>query len=450
MATLQTRPDDLIFASNALTGELTDFPDIARGWGQTLVNSQGIPPMEWFNFVGQRADEGIHYVLQQGIDVWNSAETYSNGSLVKVVADNAVYRALVTNTNVTPSSDTATWSKVLDITSASAAARQIGTGVGNVVAVGAFGVGSTAEQYTDANQIPAKSGFYKIPATGANLPTAGQAADILQLVFDANNIIQYGNAVNNRTIRVRLKINGTWNAWEGIYSPSNKPTAAELGINQNYIPLSGSDQVTGNIGTTGWIHIARQTSDLLKVTNSAGVAVSETVGNVAGGQSVQQRMTSVSVSAGTNMQLMGFWGTVCMADLTFQLQSGGSTRAILDVTRAGGVSDRRVQAFQVDGNTSRVESLNGFTLWEAGQRVYSPNNPQPVDLSVVVNSVRLGSEVTNARNGGESFVLRMPSGHVATGFDIHSGGGREDEFRNVFSRPIQYLLNNNWYTVGQA
>lgn len=450
MATLMQRPDDLIFASKGLTGEVTDFPNIERGWGQTLVNSQGIPPMEWFNFVGQRVDKGIHYVLQQGVDIWVASENYTNGSLVKVVADNCLYRALSNNTNKPPINNSDVWKKVLDITEASAAARKVGADVGNVVTVGAFGVGSTAEQYTDANQIPAKSGFYKIPANGANASTPGQPCDILQLVFDANNIIQYGNAVNNRTIKIRLKVNGSWNTWEGIYSPSNKPTAQELGINQDFIPLSGSDQVTGNIGTTGWIHIARTTSDLLRLTNSSGVAVSETVGNVAGGQAVQQRMTSVSVSAGSNMQLMGFWGTVCMSDLTFQLNSGGSTQAILAVCRAGGISDRRVDAFAVDGNTSRVETRNGFTLWEAGQRVYSPNNPQPVDLSSVVNSVRLGGEVRNNRNGGESFVLRMPSGHVATGFDIHSKGGREDEFNAVFSRPIQYLINNNWYTVAQA
>lgn len=450
MATLMQRPDDLIFASKGLTGEVTPFTNIERGWGQTLVDSQGIPPMEWFNFIGQRVDKGVHYILQQGVDIWVDSENYTNGSLVKVVNDNCLYRALSNNTNKPPASNTDVWKKVLDITEASAAARKVGAEVGNVVAVGAFGIGSVVEKYTDANQIPTKSGMYGIPANGANAPTSGQPCDVLQLVFDANNIIQYGNAVNNRTIKIRMKINGTWNTWEGIYSPSNKPTAQELGIDQNFIPLTGSDQVTGNIGTTGWIHIARTTSDLLRLTNTAGVAVSETVGNVAGGQAVQQRMTSVSVSANSYMQLMGFFGTVCMADLTFQLNNGGSTRAIIDVCRAGGVSDRRTQAFQVNGDTSRVETLNGFTLWEAGQRVYSPNNPQPVDLSSVVNSVRLGGETTNPRTGGESFVLRVPSGHVMTGIDIHSGSGREDEFRNVFSRPVQFLINNNWYTVAQA
>lgn len=448
MADLQTRPDNIVFAQSAQTGEVSDFNDLARGWGSTLTYSAGIPPMEWFNFIGMRSDKGLHYVLQQGIDAWNSVENYPTGGLVKVLADNCVYKALRNNLNKAPNANGSDWVKVLDITAASAAARQVGRQSGNVVAIGAFGIGSVAEQITDANS-PTQSGFYGLPATGARNPVSGQASEIIHIQYDANNATQYGKGINKRTIYTRDKVNGTWTAWEGQYGPSNKPTAQELGINQDYVPMDGSESIRGNLGTVGWVHIARTTSDLFRAANSNGVAVAEIVGNVAGGMAVQHRLTSVSIAANSHTAVLGMWGSVAMTSMKQVLQSGGSTRFDFDVCRAGTVADRRITGMQVDGGNSRVTTNNGFTLQENGVRVYSPNNPQPVDVSWAVKRIRLGSEYTNPRNGGESFVLRMPAGHVATGFDIGSKSGREDSFRNVFSRPVQMNINDQWYTVDQ-
>ena len=448
MADVQTRPDNIIFAQSAQTGELTQFQDLARGWGSTLTYSQGIPPMEWFNFIGQRSDKGIHYVLQQGIDSWNGDETYPVGALVKIVADNCVYRALQQNTNKLPTNNGEYWVKVLDITAASAAARKVGRAAGNLVQIGAFGIGSNAETVTSANDIIA-SGFYGLPATGAGNPVSGQASEIIHIQYDANNATQYGKGINKRTIYTRDKVNGTWTAWEGQYGPSNKPTAVELGINQDYVPMDGSESIRGNLGTVGWVHIARTTSDLFRAANSAGIGVHEVSGNIAGGEAVQSRLTSVSVAANSYTTFLGMWGSVAMTSIRQVLQSGGSTRFDFDVCRAGSVADRRTTGMQVDGGNSRVTTTNGFTLQENGARVYSPNNPQPIDTSWAVQQTRLGSETYNPRNGGESFVLRMPSGHAMTGINIHSGGGREDEFNGVYSRPIQVLINGGWYTVGQ-
>lgn len=448
MANVQTRPDNTIFAESALTGEVTEFQNLARGWGSTLTYSAGIPPMEWFNFIGQRSDKGIHYILQQGVDQWNSVETYPIGALVKVVADNCLYKALTQNSNKEPKANGNDWVKVLDITAASAAARQVGRNTGNVVQIGAFGIGSTAEQITNADS-PTQSGFYGLPSTGAGNPVSGQASEIIHIQYDANNATQYAKGINKRTIYTRDKVNGTWTAWEGQYGPSNKPTAQELGINQDFIPMDGSESIRGNLGTVGWVHIARTTSDLLRAANSSGVGVAEIVGNVAGGLAVQHRLTSVSVAANSHTAFLGMWGSVAMTSIKNVLQSGGSTRFDFDVCRAGSVADRRVTGAQLDGDNSRFTTTNGFTLQENGVRVYSPNNPQPVDVSWAVRRVRLGSEVRNNRNGGESFVLRMPAGHMATGFDIHSKSGREDEFNAVFSRPIQMNINEVWYTVDQ-
>lgn len=49
-----------VFASEALPGELEDFPDIKRGWGTTKESTGGIPPMKWFNAIQKRTDEAIN------------------------------------------------------------------------------------------------------------------------------------------------------------------------------------------------------------------------------------------------------------------------------------------------------------------------------------------------------------------------------------------------------
>lgn len=69
-----------------------------------------------------------------------------------------------------------------------------------------------------------------------------------------------------------------------------------------------------------------------------------------------------------------------------------------------------------------------------------------------VRDIRLGSEISANRYdyGQESFVYRAPGGYMITGFNIWSSSSNNDEFRNIYSRPVQKNINGNWYTVGQA
>ena len=60
------KPDGKIFASNAKSGELASFPDISRGWGLTLEQTGGKPPMEWMNDLFQRADLALQFLQMTG------------------------------------------------------------------------------------------------------------------------------------------------------------------------------------------------------------------------------------------------------------------------------------------------------------------------------------------------------------------------------------------------
>lgn len=64
---VQNKPDYLIFASDAQTGELESFPNLARGWGITIEQIESKPPMEWMNDVFYRIDKNTLYLLQQSV-----------------------------------------------------------------------------------------------------------------------------------------------------------------------------------------------------------------------------------------------------------------------------------------------------------------------------------------------------------------------------------------------
>ncbi|WP_342123395.1 tail fiber protein [Haemophilus influenzae] len=97
---LVNKPDESIFASSAKRGEVDNFPDLLRGWGITFEQTQGIPPMEWFNFLFKRLDEKHTYLMQRGLPEWSATQDYTKGSCVQF--DGVSYRALKNSKNNRP------------------------------------------------------------------------------------------------------------------------------------------------------------------------------------------------------------------------------------------------------------------------------------------------------------------------------------------------------------
>lgn len=97
---LVNKPDESIFASSAKQGEVDNFPDLLRGWGITFDQTQGIPPMEWFNFLFKRLDEKHAYLMQRGLPEWSDTQDYTKGSCVQF--DGVSYRALKNSKNNRP------------------------------------------------------------------------------------------------------------------------------------------------------------------------------------------------------------------------------------------------------------------------------------------------------------------------------------------------------------
>lgn len=108
---IYNKPDENIFASSAKQGEVSNFPDIGRGWGVSFEQTGGIPPMEWFNFLFRRNDEKFGYLFQRGLSEWSATQSYPEGALVQ--HKNLTYKAKRANTNKKPdeakSSDWQRW-----------------------------------------------------------------------------------------------------------------------------------------------------------------------------------------------------------------------------------------------------------------------------------------------------------------------------------------------------
>ena len=68
-----------VFASEALPGELEEFPDIKRGWGTTKELTGGIPPMKWFNAIQKRTDESINAISDTSVGGY----TFKNGATLE-------------------------------------------------------------------------------------------------------------------------------------------------------------------------------------------------------------------------------------------------------------------------------------------------------------------------------------------------------------------------------
>lgn len=73
---------------------------IATGW------TAEVPPFQWENWSQNRQDQGIAYILQHGIPVWDSLTEYQAEKSIIQGSDGLIYKAKTTNTGVNPVLDT--------------------------------------------------------------------------------------------------------------------------------------------------------------------------------------------------------------------------------------------------------------------------------------------------------------------------------------------------------
>ncbi len=109
----ETRPDYAYKWASAGAVATPTNSKIQQGW---IVQK---PPHEYWNFIENRQDQAISYMMQQGIPEWNNAIEYQNGSSF-IQYNGKLYKAIQTGTNKNPASETAYWEEFssLDLSAA--------------------------------------------------------------------------------------------------------------------------------------------------------------------------------------------------------------------------------------------------------------------------------------------------------------------------------------------
>ncbi|ADG20405.1 Carbohydrate-binding family V/XII [Paraburkholderia atlantica] len=101
------RPDEFVFAEGAKPGEVADFPNMLRGWGEAFDRTGGKPPMEWFNALGLRTDRAVRYFMQRGVSEWSQTDDYPEGAIVQ--HDGLLYQAIQHTSGDRPDNMPASW-----------------------------------------------------------------------------------------------------------------------------------------------------------------------------------------------------------------------------------------------------------------------------------------------------------------------------------------------------
>ncbi|HHN8402975.1 TPA: gp53-like domain-containing protein [Morganella morganii] len=109
---VMNKPDYKIFAQDAKSGEYVAFPDILRGWGITLEQYNGFPPMELFNSAAKRIDEWLMYLTQRGLPEWDAVVDYPKDAMIQHAG--VYYVSLKATKGEQPNNSQASWKKLTE------------------------------------------------------------------------------------------------------------------------------------------------------------------------------------------------------------------------------------------------------------------------------------------------------------------------------------------------
>ncbi|WP_071845488.1 phage tail protein [Pragia fontium] len=264
-----TRPDEKVFAQSAKVGEVESFPDVERGWGVAFEQSDGIPPMEWFNGLGKRTDESIRYLLQKGISDWSATEDYPLNAYVQ--HKNKMWVAVRANINEQPlmssawiqtaltieeikrlipdvpvksvngklnhvvlnAQDVGSFERSKNLADAdpvivrknlrlgAAALRDVGVANNQLMQVGAFGLGNQQTQYTNvttANNL-LTTGFYFVASTVKDIPKLNDSYILVHV--GVNTVYQDLTVANSGEKFSRIKRGNSWSNWQLVITDVN-------------------------------------------------------------------------------------------------------------------------------------------------------------------------------------------------------------------------------------
>lgn len=386
---IYNKPDENVFASSAKQGEVSNFPDIGRGWGISFDQTGGIPPMEWFNFLFKRNDEKFGYLFQRGLSEWSATQSYPEGALVQ--HKNLTYKAKRANTNKTPdeaqSNDWQRWgftqSELKNATLTESGVVQLESSVNSNSEDKAATSKAVSEVNTNANNRVLKrgdemTGMLTISGSGTRYSANGNNwSKRIHLNGDA--------AIGNESCIVAFNNNG-------ILHLGGKPGTSEFNasLSENELSVKG-DVRTGNGASLN--------NALMKSGGIVTGGVQFKAGDWSGFDLFNKSGNFVRLEGNPH-------NSSSMLSIVYRNSSGTNINTLSLPKRSGEIAIREE----------------------------------------VVSDVRLGAATSRAL-GVDAWPNHW-AGYVVTGFNNISDGLSYQDY--VYLRPIQKYINGQWVTVSNA
>ncbi|OJT41523.1 phage tail protein [Serratia plymuthica] len=325
----------------------------------------------------------------------------------------------------------------------SAATKNVGIAEGNVMQVGAFGLGAGPQAKDNAYSNVAQ--FYRVNASSTNAPpiTGNIAAGVVSLPCDAAPSTGYVAVSGNGAAYVGASsapANGV--KWSRIYTTDYKPTAADIGAvsktGDTIDWLTVRDGLsTGNDLTVGRTFFVKGMEFIVKQ------GLQDPVNNYrqTNGMRIQGAGNLfVDIYQAERMGEYHFLGIHVAnggADGWYEFRNNGSFYAG-GIVGAGGGNGSKLHP---DGNIEGSMWDGYLNNWLNSNISNAQNNAQNWAYQNLVNAVRLSGRTVLPDTGGR---IDLPSGCVYTGM---SGANYGPGTWGAYSA-IQVLINGQWATVG--
>lgn len=273
---IQKQPDYLVFADEAKTGEVQDFPNILRGWGVTIEQTQSKPPMEWMNGAFNRVDKNMLYLLQQGIPEWNSSVLYPVGAVIKY--KNKIYIAKAENDNSIPSTSTTKWDSLIkDATSAVAGIVKLNAATNSTSTTEAATPSAVKSAYDLASSAVKKSG--DVMSKGLTINSIDK--DCHLTLLNATNSARYVVSPVVGTSKFVHYITGT----KGEKSRLSFDTSIDAWSFENITDVTINGKSILKVGDGGWNSYTSASDYLLDISalSSMPTSIYATSGTTEGG-----------------------------------------------------------------------------------------------------------------------------------------------------------------------
>ena len=223
----------------AETGEIISpsGSKVAQGW------IEEIPDFEFENWIQNRSDQFNAHINQYGFPVWDSVTEYLADKSYAQGSDGLVYRAVTTNTNKNPLTNSSDWALAFDapVTSYTKAesdnkylTRSNNLSDLNNAATARTNLGVYSKTETDTS-------YAKRSNNLSDLNNSGSARSNLSVYSKAETDASYAKKSNNLS---DLNNSGTARTNLNVYSKSDVYTKAQA--NSSYVGKSG-DTMTGKL-----------------------------------------------------------------------------------------------------------------------------------------------------------------------------------------------------------